>query len=142
MNIIKHGSLLAIAVLIGTSGALWATGKEEKAGGFMDASCTTSSVAAMTVGHQLSTEIASSSRRAVTRISVPNNATNTAWISIDEGAAATINGGIPLNIANTNGASSTPWVEIGLNTNIPYTGSITAITNFGSSTLLVSSCNY
>ena len=107
------------------------------------ANCDVSTVAAVTVGDDLSTRvIATSSTRAFTRISVGNNATNTVFVSLDEDAPATINNGIGLNTAVTGGASTTPYVDFGIATELPYTGSVTAITNYGTTTVSVTSCSY
>ena len=105
--------------------------------------CTVSSVVAVTIGDDISTEVlAASTNRAWARISVGNNATNTVFASFDEGAAATLNNGIGLNIANTGGASSTPYIDFGITTPFPYNGAVTAITNYGTTTLLVTVCDY
>lgn len=105
--------------------------------------CTVSSVAAVTIGDDISTQVlAASTNRAWARISVGNNATNTVFASFDEGAAATLNNGIGLNTANTGGASSTPYIDFGITTPFPYNGAVTAITNFGTTTVLVTECSY
>lgn len=107
------------------------------------ANCDVSTASAVNVGDDLSTRvIATSSTRAFTRISLNNNATNTAFVSFDKDAAATINNGLILNGAFGNGASTTPYIDFGLTTDFPYTGSVTAITNYGTTTLLVTSCSY
>lgn len=105
--------------------------------------CTVSSVAAVTIGDDISTQVlAASTNRAWARISVGNNATNTVFASFDEGAAATLNNGIGLNTANAGGASSTPYIDFGITTPFPYNGAVTAITNYGTTTVLVTECSY
>lgn len=62
-------------------------------------------------------------------------ATSTAFVSFDEGAVATTNS---FALSTT-----TPSVEFGLNTNFPYTGAVTGITNgTASTTIKVIECRY
>ena len=104
-------------------------------------SCDTASVSVVTVGDELSTRIAAtSSLRANITIEQPFGATNTVYISTDEDNVAVVGTGIVLLL---NDATNTPrHRSFGLATDFPYTGSITAITDNGSSTLLVTDCRY
>lgn len=106
-------------------------------------SCSVTSTIA-TVGKDILTGniLATSSRRAWARIQVPQNATNTIFLSFDEGAQAVLNQGMALNTANLSGASSTPFIEFGLNTSFPYTGTVKGLSNNGSSTVLTTECVY
>ena len=106
------------------------------------APCTTTS-SRPTVGHQLSTRVlANSTTRAWTRIQVADLATTSSFVSLVQDARATT-ADFALNIANQNGgASSTPSIDFGIATELPYTGSVNVITNYGSTTILVFECNY
>jgi len=106
------------------------------------ASCSVSSVTPATVGNQLSSTIlAANTRRAWAIIQSPSGATNTAALSFDEGAAATLNSGLALN-ATTADATYPVMQEItfGVNTDFPYNGVVTGISNYGSSTLKITEC--
>lgn len=100
---------------------------------------TTTTLAA--IGDDLSTRLlATSSTRAWARISQPLNATNTVSIRFDQDKAATSLLGIPLqNASTTNGSFS---IEFGLDTDLPYTGSVTGLTSTGSTTIHITQCNY
>ena len=107
------------------------------------AECSVSASTNVTINPSTSSRVvATSSQRAWARISIGNNATNTAFLSFDEDASAVANQGLGLNLANTNGASSTPSIDFGLATTFPYTGSVTAISNLGTTSLLVTTCDY
>ena len=143
----KHLQTLALIAIIFTCavivGISFRDAKEVQAGGdgFVASSCIASS-SAITIGDDISTQIlASSSRRAWARVSVANSATNTVSLSLND-VTAVSNRGILLNHSNTGGASSTPLFDFGLNTDMPYTGSIKAITNFSTTTVLVTQCVY
>lgn len=104
--------------------------------------CTVGTQAPVTVGHQQATKIlATSTTRAWARIAVVNNATTTAWLAFND-VSAVANRGVGLNLANANGASTTPELDFGITTDFPYNGAVSAITNFGSTTLMVTECNY
>lgn len=91
------------------------------------------------LGHQVATTIvAASSTRSYMRIEQPINATNT--VSYALGTAATIASGAQLTTATT--TSPVAFVEMGIATDNPYTGAVSAITNVGSSTVLVTECGF
>jgi hypothetical protein len=135
------------AVIIGMALALgyaFFSATTVKAGGFATSAsqqCVTSTVTAVAIGNQASTRIvATSSRRAFVRIQQPINATNTVSLIANADAPATTATGLQLTAATT--TSPIPYMEFGLNTDMNYTGSITGITNTGSSTVLVTQCNF
>lgn len=108
--------------------------------------CTTRLSGSATVGSQVSSVVAATTSlaqagadRAFLRIqqalTTGSFATSTVYLSLDEGAPAVVGQGMML-------ATTTPYVDIGLNTNHPYTGTVTAITNSGSTTVLVEECVY
>lgn len=104
-------------------------------------SCTTSTVAVATIGNQLSgTVLAAHSNRAWARIEQPINATNTVNLAFNAGTAATITSGLQLTTATT--TSPVAYIDFGRNTDFPYTGAVTGITNTGSTTILVTECRY
>lgn len=124
-------------------GIMFRDAKSTYAGGdgFTASSCTASS-SSITIGDDISTQVlASSSRRAWATISLGNNATNTVSVAWND-VTAVHNTGTLLNGAVTNGASTTPSISFGLNTDFPYTGAVKVITNFSTTTLLVTQCNY
>lgn len=102
-------------------------------------SCTISTSTARSVGHQASTEIlATSSNRAWAIIQVRTNETNAVFLNFASGNTAVVNQGMSL------GTSTEDMNEItfGRNTEFPYVGSVTGITNVSSTTVLVTECNY
>jgi hypothetical protein len=137
---------IPLALILGIAAAIAVSFSAHSAiaGGFATSAsqqCTTSTVTAVTVGNQVSTRIvATSSRRALVRIEQPANATNTVTLSLNSDIAATAGNGLQLTPATT--TSPVPLMDFGLNADLNYTGSIQAITNTGSSTLLVTQCNF
>ena len=104
-------------------------------GGDLAVACNATTVSVVSVGNHSSVEVlATSSRRAWAIVSQPINATNTVVVNINQDALATLTNGFPL--------AATSSIVLGLNTPLPYTGSISAITNTGSSTVLVTQCTY
>lgn len=89
------------------------------------------------------------SLRAYARISLPDNATNTVFLSFDEGAGAVSGKGILLNGFSgiTNGGTTTQqFIEFGRNTDFPYVGAVTGVTlntvAGSTTTLAVTECVY
>ena len=103
--------------------------------------CRVASTTRVTVGHQASTQIIDrKDNRAFTRISQPANATNTVSISLSDGTAATLlNGELLVKASTTPGFNS---IEFGLNTDNPYVGAVTALSDTGSTSLIVTNCLY
>ena len=102
--------------------------------------CNVSTVTASLVGNQFTTNLlATSSRRTWARIERVDDssgvATNTVHVSFDEGAAATTASGLTL-------ATTTQFIDFGLNTDFPYVGIVTGITDTGSTTVRVTQCAY
>lgn len=127
--------LLAVVALLG--GGAYAT----EVGGLGDKGCSVSTVTMATVGHQQSsTLLSANSSRAWAMIQQPLNATNTVALSFDEGAAATLTSGLSLeNASTTIGMTS---ITFGLNTDLPYTGAVTGLTNTGSTSVSITQCSY
>lgn len=93
------------------------------------------------IGNQVSTQVlATSSRRAWARIQQPINATNTVAISFAGGTAAVLGTGVQLSPSTS--TSPVPFVDFGLNADLPYVGAVQAITSTGSTTVLVTQCVY
>lgn len=99
-------------------------------------SCTASS-SVVAVGNQASSRILQShARRAWAEVALPNTqgvATNT--IALGLGTAAVITQGHEMSTTSDEFA-------LGLNTDLPYTGEVNAITSTGSTTLRVTECRY
>ena len=110
-------------------------------GGLTAAKCSVNTVTAAPIGDDVSlTVLAANETRAWAEISLETLAadgvaTNTPRLSFDEGAAATLNDGRKLS-------TSTPTIVFGRNTDFPYTGAVTGITNTGSTTVRVTECTY
>lgn len=137
------GAIFAVSTFVGVF--LATSAKTPTLGGTSSLAsypCATVTNTRVAIGNQLSTTVlAASSRRAWARISVPNAATSTFFLSL--GGTATVGSGVVLNGSNVKGgASSTPFIDIGLDTWLPYTGAVSAITNVGSTTAVVSTCAY
>lgn len=111
-------------------------------GALTERDCTISAPTAVVIGQDLSVEIfATSSRRASATIQQPENASSTAFFSLDRGTAATVDNGLHLTQATT--TSPVAQIIFGLKTDLPYTGAVQGITNgTASSTVLVTECNY
>lgn len=104
--------------------------------------CSIQSISPVNIGHQLSTQIlATTSNRAYARIQIPDNATNTVRLAFG-GSSATASNGIIIGGAITNGATSTPFIEFGLNTDFPFVGAVQGLTDNGSTTVDVTTCIY
>lgn len=109
--------------------------------GFAAYDCTVSTSTAMVVGPTSSTLLAEHSRRAWAVIQQPRNATNTVALSFDAGSAAVIGKGYQLfDMATSTGEASK--MTFGLNTEMPYTGTVTGIASAGTSSVLVTECRY
>lgn len=142
MALIVFGGIIAIAGLIAglvASYGMLAYGApairdENNIPAVFGSSCDSASVAVVPVGHQLATVAqATTTRRALLRIQQPFNATNTLAVAIN-GVVAVFGQGLLVN--------ATSSTEVGLTTTFPYTGSVSVITNNGSTTILVSTCTY
>lgn len=136
-------STIIVSILIAITGVFIAKSGTVfgQAGNLSQKSCVPT-ISTVNIGDDLSTELVStSSNRAWLRIEVNQNATNTVALALND-LPAVVNSGIILNKANTNGASTTPHIEMGLNTDFPYVGAVSAITNIGSTTALVTQCIY
>lgn len=142
------GAVVAIAAILGlvfTAGQVVAGNvllDENRNPATFGADCTPTATLA-TIGHQQSTRIlATSTKRAWAMIQSPDNATNTAALGFRQDIAATFALGYLINVPNLNGATSTPRAEFGVNTEFPYTGSVTGLTDNGSTTVAVLECVY
>lgn len=113
---------------------------ELSAGGFATSASQqcTASTSAIVIGNQVSLTIVSAAgRRANLRVQQPINATNTVTLGLTA-SAVTSAGGLQLTPATT--TSPVNYMDIGLNTDMNYTGPVQAITNTGSTTVLVTQC--
>jgi hypothetical protein len=115
----------------------------QTAQGEVFSSACTASTSAIVIGNQASTLVVSTTtNRAFARLQANDNATNTVMIGL-RGAAAVSGQGPQIHGAVTLGATSTQdYLDFGLNTNFPYTGTITAKTDNGSTTLNITQCLY
>ena len=110
----------------------------------LGASCTTSTTRVVSIGTTTATTVLSaSSTRAWASIQVPQAATNT--VAIAFGGTAALGQGyqlVPVQEMNVPTGTTTPSVQFGLRTDLPYAGAVTALTNNGSTTVLVTECNF
>lgn len=107
-------------------------------GGKFASDCDISTYTKVAIGHQTAVELlASHGRRAWARVDLPISdagaATNT--VSLGLGVTATLNEGVQL-------ATSTNTFVFGLNTDMPFTGSVSAITSNGTTSIRVVECRY
>lgn len=108
--------------------------------GVSEPKCTASSSRA-TLGNGASQRIlATSGIRAWASIQQPVNATNTVHLSFAQDEPAVIGEGRLLTIGDS--TSSVSSIEFGRNTFLPYTGSVSAITDLDDATVLITECNY
>jgi len=100
--------------------------------------------AVVVVGHQepLALNSATTSNRAIVTVQQPPNATNTLSISFIGNAVS--GQGLTLNrdVTVPDNASTTDTLQFGRNTKFPYNGTVSAITDVGSSTVNVVECVY
>jgi hypothetical protein len=131
-KILGYGAiaLATIALIVNFSGG------SAELGGISDASCSVSSTETVTIGDDVSVQVlAAASNRAYARITALDGEANTISLSFDEGAAAVDNQGALLHDASY-------YIEVGRNTDLPYTGAVTAITDTSSTTVAVTDCLY
>ena len=104
--------------------------------------CQSMKVQVVPIGNQFSlTILAANSNRAYARIEQPSFATSSDFLAMATGTAATI-GLNATQILGGHGTTTTRFIEFGLNTQHPYTGAVTGVTNLGSSTVNVTECSY
>lgn len=130
---------MAIGVLLLVGATLISTNKVENplAGGdgFSAFDCTISTNSSTSVGDDIATTVLSAhSRRAWAKVQLLGTDSNTASISLGGTAVA----GTGLNIAS----SSPKEVVFGLNTDLPFTGAVSVITDISTTTVKVTECRY
>lgn len=144
MSLYKKIILIAVGSLVTASGFLLSTIKEptklQGQGGVAATECSTASTTRMLIGNQSARVLlaTSSPARAWARIQQPYNATNSVFLQYNQGKSATVND----FLLGANGTSSQNHIDFGLNTDFPYSGSVTGITDVGSTTVLVTECKY
>lgn len=108
------------------------------------ANCDVTTSSRVTIGNQASTRVlATSTNRAFARIAIGDSATNTVSTSFDEDNLAVLNAGLLIGLTQVgSGSTSTPEIDFGITTVFPYTGSVTAITDNGTTTVTVTECVY
>jgi len=116
--------------------------KPAKLGGFASRqdSCTPSKIYGVAVGSGNANQqiLATTSLRSIARIQLLPTATSSVFLVLDnDNRATTTNDGIALVASTTN-----TYIDLGLNTNFPYTGAVQGITSAGSTTVLVTQCNF
>lgn len=101
--------------------------------------CVVTTTTSVSVGDDISsTVLSATSGRSWARIQQPINATSTVSLSLS--SEATVGNGIELVEATTT-SSAMPYFEFGMNTDLPYSGIVTGITNgTASTTVLVTEC--
>lgn len=130
------GALLVIIGLFIFNGSQSIAGE----GGVAATDCEIVASTTVVVGHQKSIEIvASAANNAYVIISQPVNATNTLALALGGTASITTSG---YKLAPGAASTSPDKIVLGLNSDLPYTGSVSAITNLGSTTVGVTVCRY
>lgn len=105
--------------------------------GFTAFECSVQSSSQVVIGDDVATEVfAGHSRTAYARITVNSTSTQDVHLSFDEGANAVVGQGVHIS------ATTTPFVEFGLNTDFPYVGAVTAITPTATTTVELTTCRY
>ena len=143
MNIKSNIVNIAVALVAFIAIAIWSQGHSNGAlagqGGPGASSCTMSATTSVIVGNQSSTIVVPAyAQNAFARIQQPLNATNT--VRLGFGVAAVPGVGTKLGLMSS---SSIPdSITFGLNTDLPFTGSVSAITDLGSTTVDVIICRY
>jgi hypothetical protein len=100
------------------------------------------STSAIRVGHQAATTIASAnSVRALARLQIAQNATNTYYVAWG-GQTATVANGYQLFTNRATASSTNIEVDSGLNTDFADTGAISVITSSGTTTINLTECTY
>ena len=116
--------------------------KEPILGGFTDRSCNASSTLTnlIPIGSDVKTLLmATTSNRAFAQLTRSALATSTFfWIHF----TAQESQGNATNTAQMILSTTTPTIEFGLNTRFPYTGAVYGTSPLGSSTIIVTQCNY
>lgn len=142
MNILSNKVLIPAALVMAVATLLFAFGATAQASDANHGTikCTITTIAPATVGNQVSsTVLAASSNRAYARIQQVRDAsgaaTSTVSLAFNDGSAATVSTGLQLS-------TTSPFIEFGLDTDFPYVGAVTGITNTGSTTVQVTACNY
>ena len=141
------GAILVIALLVVVGGS--AAKKAQQVTEYEDSlsgdaasqeACTASS-SRVVIGNQSSTQLlASSSNRMYAKVQQPDVATNTVYIRAQSGVATALNG---TNMLEKSSATGTDKIfEFGKATWFPYVGPVSAITDVGSTTVLVTECSY
>jgi hypothetical protein len=136
------GAIVLIVAFV-VAGILLYTPQEALGGGdgFTANNCVVSTSTAVSVGLGNAQVVGTSSRRAWAQIQQVDAATNTVSLNFNQGAVAAIaTAGIQLGQGSA--SSTATAIDFGLNTDFPYTGAVTAITDKGSTTVRVIECNY
>lgn len=110
-------------------------------------SCDIVSMAAKQIGTTTREIMPAISGLTSARIQVVSNASSTVFLSFAASTTpATVGNGLALNVPVLNGATSTPYIDIGLGTPFAYTGPVSAIVSYtastasASTTILVTTC--
>ena len=123
--------VIAIAVIVGFGT------RTNFSGAMVTSACTVSTVSNSAVGDDLTTTLLPAySNRGWARIQVADGEVEPIFLSFDEGADATVDNGLALT------ATSTTYIDFGLNTDFPYTGAVTGITGSASTTVLITECRF
>lgn len=137
-------TLLGTLALFGaiTFGAVVFSQNDSVGGLTQRSQCDVTTSSSVVVGDDVSATILSAnSLRAWASIEQPINATSSVALSFNEGADAVLGQGFELTHATT--TSPVEKIVFGLNTDFPYTGAVTGITNgTASTTVVVTECEY
>lgn len=143
MNIKSYIVSIAVSLVAFVILAAWLQGYSGGSfageGGMGAASCTMSATTTVVVGNGGSTVVIPAyAQNAYVRIQQPPNASNTVHLGF--GVAATMNSSAQL--ATSTYPNKPDAMTLGLNTDFPFTGYVSAITDLGSTSLDVIICRY
>lgn len=142
-DIFVSGIILVILFFSGAGAVnFWNASKGEdtlKGEGPAATECDLVATTTVVVGNQSSTQIvAAHSLNAYVRIEQPSTATNTVFLAY----GATASAANATRLSTSTNTMIPDNIEMGLDTDFPYTGAVSAITNLGSTTVGVTVCRY
>lgn len=138
-SIITKSLLVAIAILLVISFFRQPATPKITVGSVAADKCNVSTTTSRIVGSASSTIVLEANEtRAYAKIETLFNATNTIYLSFDEGAAAVASKGTALGTTT----ATNPSIVFGRNTDFPYTGAVMSLASNGTTTVLVTECSY
>lgn len=127
---------IALVAIIGLIAGMLFVGQKDNSLSGAVTNCDVTTTTAVTVGPTSSTILSATSGRTYARIQQLNTATTTLTVTL--GDTATVGNGLELTVSTS--SSPVPYLELGMETSLPYTGIVTGIMSSGTTTVLVTEC--